>query len=53
MLEMTESLKSWVRISKTTGRAPLSCVFTNRRYIDKALKVLEGEGDTDEANVMV
>ena len=53
ILEIIESLKSWVRISKTTGRAPLSGVFTNRRYIDEALKVLEGEGDTDEVNVMV
>lgn len=31
MLEMSESLKSWVRISKTTGRAPLSGVFTNEQ----------------------
>jgi hypothetical protein len=48
MLEMVESLKSWVRITKTTGRAPLSGVFTNSRFMDEALKVLEEEGDSDE-----
>ena len=48
MLEMTESLKSWVRISKTTGRAPLSGVFTKSRFVDEALKVLEEEGDGNE-----
>ena len=48
MLEMAESLKSWVRISKATGKAPLSGVFTNSRFIDEALKVLEGEGDSNE-----
>jgi len=48
MLEMTESLKSWVRISKITGRAPLSGVFTNSRFVDEALKVLEGESNSNE-----
>ena len=48
MLEMAELLKSWVRISKTTGRAPLSGVFTNSRFINEALKVLEEEGDGNE-----
>ena len=48
MLEMAESLKSWVRISKITGRAPLSGVFTNSRFIDEALKVLEEEGDSNK-----
>src|SRR5271170_5453388 len=45
MLEMAELLKSWVRISKITGRAPLSGVFANSRFINKVLKVLEEEGD--------
>jgi len=53
MLEMVELLKSWVRIIKTTGRAPLSGVFTNSRFMDKALKVLEGEGDSNEVIVTV
>ena len=46
MLEMAKSLKSWVCISKATGKAPLSGVFTNSHFIDKALKVLE-EGNND------
>ena len=50
---MAESLKSWVRISKTTGRAPLSGVFANSRLMDEALKVLEGEDDSDEAIVTI
>jgi hypothetical protein len=53
MLEIVESLKSWVRITKTTGRAPLSGVFTNSRFIDKALKVLEGEGDSNKVIITV
>ena len=48
ILEMAESLKSWVRISKIIDRAPLSGVFINSRFIDKALKVLEGEGDSNK-----
>jgi len=53
ILEIVELLKSWVYITKTTGRAPLSGVFTNSRFIDKALKVLEGEGDSDKVIVTV
>ena len=53
ILEIVESLKSWVHITKTTGRAPLSGVFTNSRFMDKALKVLEGEGDSDEVIIIV
>ena len=53
MLEMVESIKSWVRISKNTGRAPLSGVFTNSRFIDEALKVLEGDGDSGEVVLTV
>ena len=45
MLEIVELLKSWVRILKITGRAPLSGVFTKSRFINKALKVLKEEGD--------
>ena len=48
MLEIAESLKSWVRISKKTGRAPLSGVFTNSCFVDEALKVLEEEGDSNK-----
>jgi len=53
MLEIVESLKSWVRIIKIIGRALLSGVFTNSRFMDKALKVLEGEGDSDKVIVTV
>jgi len=53
ILEIVESLKSWVRITKATGRAPLSGVFANSHFMDKALKVLGGEGDSDELIVMV
>ena len=48
MLEIVELLKSWVCILKITGRAPLSGVFTNSRFINEALKVLEEEGDGNE-----
>ena len=48
MLEMAESLKSWIRISKATGRAPLSGVFSHSRFIDEALKVLEEEDEYNE-----
>ena len=50
---MVELLKSWVRIIKITGRALLSGVFINSRFIDKALKVLEGEGDSDKVIIIV
>jgi hypothetical protein len=53
MLEMVESIKSWVRISKNTGRAPLSGVFMNSRFMDEALKVLEGDGDSGEVVLTV
>ena len=53
MLEMAESLKSWIRISKATGSAPLSGVFSHSRFMDEALKVLEEEGNSDEAIVTV
>jgi hypothetical protein len=42
---MAKSLKSWVCILKITGRALLSSVFAKSRFINKALKVLEEEGD--------
>jgi hypothetical protein len=44
---------SWVCIIKITGRALLSSIFTNSCFMDKALKVLEGEGDSDEVIVLV
>ena len=53
ILEMAELLKSWVRITKAIGRVPLSGVFANSRFMDEALKVLGGEGDSDELIVMV
>ena len=46
ILKMVKLLKSWVCILKITGRAPLSGIFINSRFIDKALKVLKGEGDS-------
>jgi len=52
MLEMAESIKSWVRISKVTGRAPLSRIFTNSHFVNEALKVLEQEGVDDEIVVL-
>jgi hypothetical protein len=45
MLEIVKSLKSWVCISKITGRVLLSGIFAKSRFINKALKVLEEEGD--------
>ena len=52
MLEMVESLKSWVYILKVTGRAPLSRIFINSHFINKVLKVLEQEGIKDEIVVL-
>jgi len=48
MLEMAEALKSYVRISKKTGRAPLSGVFTDNSFIDEALKILETDSNINE-----
>ena len=48
MLEITKLLKSQVCISKITGRAPLSGVFINSRFIDKALKVLKEESNSNK-----
>ena len=48
MLEMAELLKSWVRISKITGRALLSGIFAKSRFINEALKVLKEKGDGNE-----
>ena len=53
ILEIVELLKSWVRITKITGRALLSGVFINSRFINKALKVLEGEGNSDKVIIIV
>ena len=53
MLKIVKLLKSWVCITKTIGRALLSGVFINNRFIDKALKVLEEEGDSNEVIITV
>ena len=45
ILKIAESLKSWVCILKIIGRALLSGVFTKSCFINKALKILEEEGD--------
>jgi hypothetical protein len=47
MLEMAESLKSWVRITPGRGKAPLSGVFASR-FVDEAIKVME-ESDRDNS----
>jgi hypothetical protein len=47
MLEMAESLKSWVLITAGRKHAPLSGVFANRHLLDEAIKVLEEDGDGD------
>ena len=53
MLEMVKLLKNWVCITKIIGRVPLSGVFTNSCFMDKALKVLEGEGNSNKAIITV
>jgi len=53
ILEIVELLKSWVQIIKVTGRVLLSGVFANSHFIDKALKVLGGEGNSNKLIVMV
>ena len=53
ILEIVELLKSWVCIIKITSRALLSGIFINSHFINKALKVLEGEGNSDEVIVIV
>ncbi len=52
MLEMVESLKSWVHILKVTGRVPLSRIFTNSHFVNEVLKVLEQEGIKDEIVIL-
>jgi hypothetical protein len=44
MLEMAESLKSWVHITPGRTHAPLSGVFVNRQLLDEAIRVLEESG---------
>ena len=48
ILKIAKSLKSWVYISKITGRALLSGVFINSRFINKALMVLKEEGNSNK-----
>jgi hypothetical protein len=44
MLEMAESLKSWVRITSGRGKAPLSGVFASP-FVDEAIKVMGNGGE--------
>ena len=53
ILEIVELLKSWVCVIKITSRILLSGVFINSCFINKALKVLEGEGNSDKVIVTV
>ena len=41
MVEMTECLKSWVKITPGRQQAPLSGVFRESRFIDEAAEYLE------------
>jgi hypothetical protein len=51
MLEMAESLKSWVRITPGRGKAPLSGVFASH-FVDEAIKVME-ESDKDNSEDII
>jgi len=44
MLEMTESLKSWVCITPGRQHAPLSGVFVQSRFIEEVIEVLQHGG---------
>ena len=46
MLEMIESLKSWVYILQGQDHAPLSGVFLKERLLQEAMQVVEDGGDT-------
>ena len=48
MLEITKLLKSQVYILKITGKVLLSGIFTNNRFINKVLKVLKEEGNSNK-----
>src|SRR6266480_7945192 len=52
ILEILESLKSWVHISKVIGRALLSRIFINSHFVNEALKVLEQEGIKDKIVIL-
>src|SRR6266480_3247041 len=52
ILEIAESLKSWVHILKVTGRALLSRIFINSHFMNEALKVLEQEGIKDKIVIL-
>jgi hypothetical protein len=43
MIEMAECLKSWVLITKGRDHAPLSGVFLNSKFVNKAVEVMEEE----------
>ena len=53
ILKIVELLKSWVHIIKIISRVLLSGVFINSRFINKALKVLKGEGDSNKVIITV
>ena len=53
MLKIVKLLKSWVYIIKIIDRALLSSIFTNSHFIDKALKVLKGESNSNKAIIIV
>ena len=53
MLKIVKLLKSWVHITKTIGRVLLSGVFINSCFIDKALKVLKEEGNSNKVIIIV
>ena len=48
ILKIAKSLKSWVYILKITDRALLSGIFINSRFINKALKVLKKENNSNK-----
>jgi hypothetical protein len=52
MVEMTESIKSWVHIPPGRDHAPLSGVFVNSRFIDEVVKIIEHGGDNDEVLIV-
>ena len=53
ILEIIKLLKSWVCITKIIGRVLLSGVFINSHFIDKALKVLKEEGNSNKVIITV
>lgn len=50
MVEMTECVKSWVRIRPGRARAVLSGVFRNSQHADDALRVLQEDSHREEVS---